>query len=327
MVRKLVLLLVALLCVLLLAGCDLVHDILSFSPFPAYLAQAVATVDMRSEIEAYAGSDLLDRCEVYVLRNTSGDEYVFLVARREFGGQRIYVLDTDLKLIASATVSEHNSMAVADALGDFFFGKISFNATNLSTTPYDPGVFINSDEQAFSDSSNNYVVRIYSGMLEYERFNNSWTSQANPSVSLGGTFFDIWLQGLGYDPATGEVYLLFVGHDPNSDEEVLYIVTTPVSPYASGTLQPIFDGTYTVSSPVSGVQGDSDSRCYYTRKGVVAQTHTRGRYMLVSPAGDVKKRFWVTHDEQTALDFDIDGNYYYIFDENNMRLYKAATGF
>ena len=39
------------------------------------------------------------------------------------------------------------------------------------------------------------------------------------------------------------------------------------------------------------------------------------------------KSFYITADERTPIDFDIDGEYYYLFDEQTMRLHKAGTGF
>ena len=80
-----------------------------------------------------------------------------------------------------------------------------------------------------------------------------------------------------------------------------------------------------ISPRISNIE-DRDE-VFYTRKGVVAGTRTRGRYKLLSLEGNVIKTFYITQDEETPFDFDIDGEYYYIFDQQNMRLYKARTGF
>ena len=140
----------------------------------------------------------------------------------------------------------------------------------------------------------------------------------------------MWLRGIGYDPLITDpivgvdpVYLFFAGHDPDADEEFMQIIRTPALDYP-GPSSPLLD-YYPVSSRVYGVRGWTP--CYYTRKGVVAETYDRGRFVLVTLDGDVIKRFWVTREDEPALDFDIDGEFYYIFDEADMRLYKAATGF
>ena len=80
-----------------------------------------------------------------------------------------------------------------------------------------------------------------------------------------------------------------------------------------------------VSQKVDNI--DDEHPVFYTRKGIVAETRRRGTFQLLKLNGQKIKSFYITADERTALDFDIDGEYYYLFDDQTMRLYKAKTGF
>jgi hypothetical protein len=346
MVKKAILpLLIAGLCLLSLTTCELTVRVLSLSPFPAYLAQATESIDMTIEIETYVGGGETDwRSEVHVLRNEAGEEYVFLIVRKDFGGQRVYALDTNLNLISHASIDYHNPVSFVDANDEFVVGRVKFDTAgnpvdfdspkNQSTsTPID----IYWDDQFFSVfNSANYLLRngyTTVPMIDCTEYSPDWTTpQSMPSAELS-TVSDTWLRGLGYDPVVTDpyvgpapVYLFFAGHNPMIDEEFLQIVRTPASHYVPGTglASPVYSN-YEVSSTVYGVRGWRP--CYYTRKGVVAETHDRGRFMLITLGGDVVKRFQVCREDEPALDFDIDGDFYYIFDQADMRLYKAATGF
>jgi hypothetical protein len=334
-------LLIAALCLVSLTTCELTVRVLSLSPFPAYLAQATESIDMTIEIENYVGGGETDwRSEVHVLRNVAGNEYVFLIVRKDFGGQRVYALDTNLELISHGSFDYHYPVHFVDANDEFIVGRVKFDKAgnpvdidspkNQSTsTPID----IYWDDQAFSlFGSANYVLRSSGTMsgpaIECTEFSPTWTTPQSLTADLG-TLYDVWLRGIGYDPVVTDpyvgvdpVYLLFIGHNPMADEEFLQIVRTPASDYP-GLVSPVFN--YPASSIVNGVRGWRP--CYYTRKGVVAETHDRGRFMLITLEGEVAKRFQVTREDEPALDFDIDGEFYYIFDEADMRLYKAATGF
>ena len=336
MVKKAILVVLLILPVALcLTSCDIVLGVLSLSPFPAYLTQAVASVDMSSEIETYVGSkDSQWRSTVHVLRNIAGDEYVFLIIQKDFGGQRVYALDTELKLISYDSVGHHYPLALVDANDDFTVGNVKFDRTDMTiTTPYFPDVLDIWDEQAFShvSANRNYLLRSYGDTLELDAYNMDWSTFIGATSFSIGSPAEIWLRGLGFDPAAVDpivgiepVYLIFVGHDYFQDSEFLQIVRTPAADYSSGLLTPVFS-SYAVSTRVYDVRGWRP--CYYTRKGVVAETQNRGRYMLISLDGDVIKRFPVTKEEEPALAFDIDGDYYYIFDEADKRLYRAVTGF
>ncbi|UCF98877.1 MAG: hypothetical protein JSV89_04890 [Spirochaetaceae bacterium] len=333
--RKPILLLLVILPVfLLLASCDIVLQVLSLSPFPGYLAQAVASTDLHEEIVAYVGSEDAEwRGAVHVLRNVGppSEEYVFLIIRKGFGGQRVYALDTELNLISYDSIVDQYPLSLVDANDDFTVGNVKFDHTDLTaTTPYYPDISIYWEDQAFSQmASRNYVLRNMGDMIEVGEFDLTWGSLSPTQITLGSPS-NMWLRGIGFDPVVIDpivgaepVYLIFTTSDTDGDDAFLQIVRTPASDYPA-LATPIFS-TYPVSAPVDGVRGWRD--CYYTRKGVVAETNNRGRYVLVSLEGEEIKRFWVTREDEPALDFDIDGNYYYILDEKDMRLYKAATGF
>jgi hypothetical protein len=314
-----------------LIGCDLFTALLSLSPFPGYLAQAVASKDMTDAIEAYVGSgDAEWRSNVHVLKNVAKDEYVFLIIRRDFGGQRVYALDTDLNLITYASITDHNDINLVDANDDFIVGDVLFDRTDMSTTPNFPDVPVGWDDQAFSFASRNYILRSNGVNIDYDKYLNSWGFVSSSSTPLGSPD-DMWLRGIGFDPEVSDpfvgsnpVYLILASGGSGQGDGFLRIVRTPALGYDAGLSSPIFIN-YTVSSRVYDVRGHRPS--YYTRKGVVAETRNRGRYVLVDLAGAEIKKFSITNQDEPTLDFDIDGEYYYIFDEQDMRLYKAATGF
>ncbi len=332
--RLLILLLIILSTLLCLSGCDLVVTILTLSPFPGYLSQAVASVDLTGEIEQFigAGGELWQN-DIHVLKNDStGREYVFLIIRRDPGGQRVYAFDTSLELITKGEIDFHSNLSLVDANDDFVVGDVRFYGDPLTSQAYYPNIGYNWDHYAFGVAGSNYLLNTTGSDISYIRFSNTWTSPSYPATPLGAPT-EMRLQGIGYDPQVldphtsvpgNPVYLFLHGGEQDKDEGFLQIVWTPASHYSTTLLSPVFSN-YPVQPRVDGVRGDSE--VFYTRKGVVAQTRTRGRYYLLTLNGEIKKRFQISSEDEIPLDFDIDGDYYYVFDEGNFRLYKANTGF
>jgi hypothetical protein len=333
--RLLILILIILPTLLCLSGCDLVVTVLTLSPFPGYLSQAVASVDLSGEIEQFIGNDgELWQNDIHVLKNDStGREYVFLIIRRDPGGQRVYAFDTSLELITKGEIDSHSNLSLVDANGDFVVGHVRFYSDPLSSQSYYPAIGYNWDHHAFGVAAgNNYLLNSTGADISYNRFSNTWTAPSYPSTPLGAPS-EMRLKGIGYDPKVFDpdplvpgnpVYLFFHGGEQDKDEGFLQIVWTPASHYSTSLLSPVFSN-YPVQPRVDSVRGDGD--VFYTRKGVVAQTRTRGRYYLLTLDGQIEKQFQISSDEEIPLDFDIDGDYYYVFDEGNYRLYKANTGF
>jgi len=333
--RLLILLLIILPKLLCLSGCDLLVTILTLSPFSGYLSQAVASVDLTGEIEKYigAGGELWQN-DIHVLKNDStGREYVFLIIRRDPGGQRVYAFDTSLKLITQGETDFHSNLSLVDANGDFVVGHVRFYGDPLTSQSYYPANGYNGDHHAFSvATTGNYLLRSTGQEIEYYQVSSTWGPPTSVQTPLG-TSTEMRLLGIGYDPQVFDphldvpgnpVYLFLHGGQQDKDEGFLQIVWTPASHYSTSLSSPVFS-YYPVQPRVDGVRGDSD--VFYTRKGVVAQTRTRGRYYLLTLDGEIQKQIQISSDEEIPLDFDIDGDYYYVFDEGNYRLYKANTGF
>jgi hypothetical protein len=311
--------------------------VFSLSPFPGYLSQAVTSVDMREEIEGFLGKNYIRwDSDVYVLKNTAEAEYVFVVVRKEPGGQCIFRFDTDLALQSKAVVDRRSNLHLVDAFNDFVVGHVIFD--DLMEAPPDT-VTLGSlgsewDCPAFSYGSENYIL--YSGgtNINYTPYTNTWSS-GSPKTAIIGSPSDRQLVGIGYDwklsgihPLVpgAPVFLFLHGREPDNDDEFLEIAWTPASDYSTSSLQDDFYSNYFVSSRVYRVR--KWNSVYYTQKGVVAQTHDRGRYYLLTLDGQIIKDMRITgNDEEVPIDFDIDGEYYYLLDTNNLRLYKAAAGF
>jgi hypothetical protein len=307
-----------------LTTCDLFVAVFSLSPFPGYLAQIVASVDMREEVEKFLGDDYDNwRSDVFVLKNTSSVEGVFLVVRKDSGGQWVYVFDPSLTLITKSYIDMHSDINLVDANQDFLVGNILFNGADLQISALQPsGLPGYWGNPAIANGSGNYVLRSYGSELRYDEFGPGWGPLGSDLfATTTGSPYDLQLRGAGVDGAT--VYLFLHGYNDVEDTEVLRIVVTPLADYPNGFAGPLIT-TYPTSKAVRRIE--SQDRVYYTRKGIVAMNYSNN-HVLLKPNGDRIKLFYVTSEREPALDFDIDGEYYYIFDEQTLRLYKAATGF
>ena len=346
MVKRLVFILILLTCLFCLTTCDLFVAIFSLSPFPGYLSQAVASVDMREDIETFLGDDYFDwESDVYVLRNSSREQ-VFLTVRRNPGPQIIYVFSTSLELQTTHQLNSHRRIGLveADPAENFVVGGGRFDGSDLSVlnpNPDDPYPPISDDtwqKYTFTHAGNNYIAWNEYDQLVCTEYSFLWMSP-----TTGYTIIEPGqerrLVGLGYekdipDPVLGTpftVYLFILGWDSfdNNGDDFLYIIRTNADSYPG----PIAAGDLVTSLPPDAhasqrIENVRDNHpVFYTRKGVVAEMRTRGTFRLLDLEGEVIKRFYITSDERTSFDFDIDGEYYYIFDRQNFRLYKAATGF
>lgn len=347
--RFLPLLLIIVVFALFLTTCDLVVAVFSMSPFPGYLSQTVASVYMGHDIKKFLGDNYADwESDVFVLRNGTS-EYVFLVVRRNPGGQTVYAFDTSLNLEVSETVTEHNRLHLAEAdTGDFIVGRVRFSGDPLSaSSPYPPNNIDAWDKQMFANNMNNYIVwSEFDGLdshLKSYRYGTAWSETGDASTIIE-TGADRRLIGLGYepdianfwDPVLGAgitpVYLFIHGRsdDGGREERFLHIIRTNAGAYNNPLVAAPAD--LITGSPAGCVSQkieniDDEYPAFYTRKGIVAGTHRRGTFQLLKLNGQKIKSFYITASERTSIDFDIDGEYYYIFDEQTMRLYKAATGF
>ncbi len=347
--RLLLLLLIIVVFALSLTTCDLFVAVFSMSPFPGYLSQAVASVYMGHDIEQFLGENYTDwESDVYVLRNSTS-EYVFLVVRRNPGGQIVYAFDTSLDLEVSETVSEQNRLHLAEAdTGDFVVGRVRFSGDPLTASyPYPTDNIDAWDKQMFAHNGNNYIV--WSGFdgshsyLYADEYSSAWGSPSNSTTTVE-EYAERRLVGLGYEPDTTNfgdpvlgagitpVYLFIHGRseDGGREERFLHIIRSDAGAY-SGSLvaapADLFTGSPAgyVSEKIENI--DDEYPVFYTRKGIVAGTDRRGTFQLLKLNGQKIKSFYITPDERTPIDFDIDGEYYYLFDEQTMRLYKAKTGF
>ena len=341
--RLLIFILLILTCLLCLTTCDLFVALFSLSPFPGYLAQAVASVDMRGDIEKFLGDDYVDwESDVYVLRN-SVREQVFLVVRKHPGPQTIYVFDTSLNLEVTHRVETHRRIGLVEAAGapqNFVVGGGRFDGNDLSimNLPEDPYPPIFDDtwhKFTFAHGGRNYIVWSDPNQLGCSEYDPSWGILSNDSTTITMDE-DCRLAGIGYeplgDPILGgavPVYLFVLCRDWESDNGFLYIITTEANQYPDHTAITTDFLTDLPPDQISARVWDVEDRrpFRYTRKGVVVEARNRGTFRLVSLEGNIIKSFFITSDDRAPFDFDIDGKYYYIFDRQNFRLYKAATGF
>lgn len=342
--RLLIATLLILPCALSLTTCDLVVTVFSMSPFPSYLAQAVDAVDMQDDIEAFLGDDYRDwDSDVHVLRNSSGDR-VFLVVRRHPGPQMVYVFDTSLELQVYFRSDAQRNIGLVEALNENFvvaggqFAGSDLSILNPPPAPSYPSISEDTWQKfTFSYGGSNYIVWNDGNQLTCTEYGSGWgtpTSAGNSLIKMDG---DVRLAGLGYEPnlvdpvlgAANSVYLFVFYRDWDSDRGSLYTVRTAAADYPNPpfTIDLVTDGL-SDGRTSSRVRDVEDRRHFlYTRKGVIVEARSRGTFRLVSLEGDVIKSFFITSDERTPFDFDIDGEYYYVFNQHTFTLYKAKTGF
>lgn len=134
------------------------------------------------------------------------------------------------------------------------------------------------------------------------------------------------LRAIGYDPLLLEVYLFFY----NWDEGFLRIIKTPEGHYDSGfpaLADPLIPDLplypYEFSPRINDVR---EEYFWYTRKGMVAGAHDDGLLYLLTFDGERIDQLRVNNDQRMVIDIDIDGEFFYYFDELNSRFYKAVTG-
>jgi hypothetical protein len=259
----------------------------------------------------------------------------------------VYVFDTSLNLQFSHKISSHRRIHLVEAAGvprNFVVGGGQYQGDNLDIlnvpldSSYPPIPDDTWNKYTFAHMGSNYIVWSEGWDLACTEYNSGW----------GGAFTDytplkideeVRLAGLGYEPVLDDpvlgagirpVYLFVFGRDGDRDGGYLYILRTDANQYPDHpgiTATDMVTGLppEQVSQKVSDVEDRRPFR--YTRKGVVVEARNRGTFRLVSLGGDVIKSFFITSDERTPFDFDIDGEYYYIFNQYTFRLYKAKTGF
>jgi hypothetical protein len=322
MVKRLVFILFILPCLFCLTTCDLLVTVLSMSPFPGYLSQAVASVDMRDEVEPFIGDDgRYWWADIFVIEKSPDIEGVFLVVHKDFGGQWVYAFDTSLDLKDKYYMDDHSELHLVDNNGNFVVGNIAFDPVTLTSLgPIDTNA---GGRFTFSDGTDNMELDSYYSDVDAKsvltvRYGNwplPWPPNAEATIR---SYEKLWLRGLGYDSERGLVYLFLF----SEDGRYLKVVETSIGDYPTLTSD-ILD-YYTSSPPIDDVE---EYYFDYTRKGFIGATRQRGYYKLFNLQGDVLKQFNLGIDDDRGFDFDISGEYYYVFDKDTYRLYKAKTGF
>ena len=319
---------------LVLTSCDLLVELFSLSPFPGYLAQAVDAVDISGQISDFLDDEKDDWwSELFVLRRPLDQkDFVFLIVKKGYGGQRVYAFDESLELKSYATIDHHNEIHLVEADGRFFVGDVHFDPVTLSPSPDNKYLW----GHAFSNTAGtrNYLITGDGQQCLFEERNpGDWApgTNSNPFVEFTGfEYINYRLRGIGHDPflldadlADYPVYLFFY----NWDEGYLRIIKTPEGDYVGFLSDPLIPDLppypYEFSPRIYDVR---EEYFWYTRKGMVAGAHDDGLLYLLTFNGERIDQLRVNNDHRMVIDFDIDGEFFYYFDELNSRLYKAVTG-
>lgn len=316
MVRKLplpVLLLIAVLTATVV-GCSF----FAASTFPAYLTQVSAFVDLSKEMDGFIGSAGEDfECRLYVLKNSSGREYIFVgIHVFSIDKRKAIILDNSLKVRKEQEHPDLGDLHMVDANGDgdFLIGNVLFDKDDL-TLIASPGV--DPYRRGFSAGGQNFIIWIDSGIphqLAYQQYGAGWIpgGMQTPLIEAAGVFY---LENTGYSADRNEVALFL----QRQGDDFCQVVLIPDTHFGPGLNEPII-GSY----PVFPVDSANHGNYHYTNDGIVVNTD-HGVAKLYGFDGQVKAEFPIGDDPDAVESYDTEGSYYYHLDVRGRRLYKCET--
>lgn len=302
MVRRLIL---VMLTSLMLCGCAF----LFYSPFPAYLPLVMEVADLSGKV---GGEDWCEDC--YRLFYLNG--YLFLLNNFD----DVHILDGDLKYIKKGEVGfPHERLGVySPALPGYVFGDHYYmddppaftHNTGLSYMPTSPGYY----DPAVSGN----------GVVTLDVFWDDLAGQNRLDFAGDGPAFsayipaELWLDNVAFDAVKQEAYIFLRGD--RDQGEVLVADSADIA--AGGPLGIL--GEYPFGYPLVRLPRSDYGRYHYTRDGFV--TRSRGTYQLCSlDSGEVLKSISGSESRRSAAAFDIDGDYFYVYDAEAKKLYKCKT--
>ena len=305
---------------LVISGCGF----FTFSLFPGYLAQAEKSADLGEEVDAFlSGKDYRWHSQAFALRPASGGDYgaVFIQIDNLPAGRLLLLVDPSggVHPISDGALG---SLHLTDLNGNFVVGSLSFPPAGPYTTT---NLGIGSYRQGFCDAASTYPHYLLwtdgTNLLQWEAYNSGWSASGvagSPAIHDAQTGYE--LRNVYYDAARigQEVTLVIFNYMLNKT----YVLFTPLAEYTGASI-----GTALLSSyPYLEFDNVDSNRVIYTRKGIVADEHD-GRMMLLNFAGvDTGKGLYLGRSGDACLAFDLEGEKFWVFNNEDRMLYWGKTG-
>jgi hypothetical protein len=301
MVRKL--LLVVLSC-LMLSGCAYFFS----SPFPAFLPLVVEVADLSGKV---GSQDWCEDCyRVFYLNG-----YVFVLNSWD----DVHILDGDLNYIKKGQPGfPHERLGVySPALPGYVFGDHYYMDDPPSFTHQAAGLPYMAHTPGYFDPAVGDVVTMD---VNYDDL----SGQNRLEIVVGGPAFyayipfEMWLADVAFDDSKQETYVFLRG---DADRGEVLVASSP-DIAAGGPLGTL--GEYPFGYPLIRLPRSDYGRYHYTRDGFVSISG--GNYKLCSlDNGEVLKSIVGSDTRRSAAAFDIDGDYFYVYDGEARKIYKCKT--
>lgn len=299
----------------LLSSCGL----FTASLFPSYLSQVEASAELSEPIDALLnGRTNRLWTDLFVLRDTAGKEFPALLLFIEYSPDRsLYIMDSQFqpKIL---TYNGLDSLHVTDASGDFVVGQIIINSSTLSFKRADSNIL--GSTHGFSDGANNYLLWIDGALpdqLQCKVFLPGWTTSGSFSALWGSS--SVELKKVYYDPARTGQEVILVLWDWGANQAVLAF--TPAADYALFALPTIL-----ISFPSVRIGNVKPEPLHYTRKGIMAHDYEGNTVLYDFDGVTVKGKLRSDYRKETQEGYDLEGDYFFLYNVEDRILYKGKTG-
>lgn len=327
---------------LLLVTCG----VFSVSPFPANLPFVAAFINLEDSLDSFLGDRRI--AEVNYLFHTirafdpaqgdSGRDALFLIlGLKDTGDNKLLVFDTNLEKIeeldnrALGNLALFNSNSVLAPSGkEFVVGLEVFDGDSLEylgNLATDFVVPIPPDVTAVGFSDNTIANRNYwtlveaNGLHRVYYVDNDWV--AGPNFDDNDVIDPRQAIKLTHDRQREEVVIHFI--NPNNTELVRYPILGFDDLDLGGALFYPYASTFSTPNGMITIGGEDDPRnSHYTRDGIIIANEdgSMNRYDF---SGSKEDEWDLASGSDYITSFDIDGVFYYYFNFNERRLYKAHT--
>jgi hypothetical protein len=198
-------------------------------------------------------------------------------------------------------------------------GNWSFAPDNLASPS--TVAALSPDYLGFSEdvaSYNHVVFSANATSITHQRYPSSWTTPTGNNITVASDGGSYGLQAVYYDPlgtVNQEVALVFFDSSYNR----VRVFLTPRASYSTPPLSTL------EAYPSLQFEDVSPERVMYTRKGMVL-VEDRAATLTDFNGNPTNKRLTLGERENARLAFDVEGEVFFVFDEENRTLYRGKTG-
>ncbi len=340
MVKPALVVLTLVIVTLLLVACG----IFSASPFPANLPFVAAFINLEDSLDSFLDGRRITEVDYlfHTIRDDSdtdsGRDVLFLILRlKDTGDNKLLVLNANLELIEELDnravgnlVLFNSNSALTPSGSEFVVGLEVFDGDSLEHMghlEYDFAVPELPDPGAVGFADNTLANRNYwtfiapGGVHTVSYLDNAW---AGGTVNDSNAVIDPRQAiKLTCDGQSEEVVIHFI--NSNDTELVRYPFLGFADLDIAGTLPYPYTSTFNTPGGMITFGGEDDPRnSHYTRDGIIIANEdgSMNRYDF---SGRKEDEWDLDSGSAYITSFDIDGAFYYYFNFNERRLYKAHT--